>query len=65
MNVPPPFPLVDYSLTKLASSDGEKGVLLFQGYSIEQLWDCDFEDILHLMLRGDLPSLSQREGFRQ
>lgn len=44
--------------------DGEKGQLLFRGHSIEQLWDCDFEDIIHLMVWEKLPSPLEKESLR-
>ena len=44
--------------------DGEKGQLLFRGYSIEDLWDRDFEDIVHLMVWEKLPSPMEKESLR-
>lgn len=51
--------------SKLTFIDGEKGTLLFRNYSIDQLWDCDFEDILHLMVWEKLPSTSQKDSLRK
>lgn len=45
--------------------DGETGTLLFRNYSIGQLWDCEFEDILHLMVWERLPSQSQKMSLRK
>lgn len=40
--------------------DGEKGVLLYRGYPIEQLADkADFVDTTHLLLYGELPNENQ------
>jgi len=40
-------------------------VLLFRGHSIEQLWHCDFEDILYLTLFSALPSDDERKRLGQ
>ena len=45
--------------------DGETGTLLFRNHSISQLWDCDFEDILHLMVWEKLPSTTQKDALRK
>lgn len=44
--------------------DGEKGLLYYRGYPIEQLAEnCDFLEISHLLLNGELPDLQQKEAF--
>ncbi|MBL8520787.1 MAG: citrate (Si)-synthase [Betaproteobacteria bacterium] len=44
--------------------DGDKGELLYRGYPIEQLAaKCDFLDVCHLLLFGDLPDATQRKDF--
>ncbi len=44
--------------------DGDKGELLYRGYPIEQLaTQCDFLDICHLLLYGDLPNPDQKKDF--
>ncbi len=44
--------------------DGDKGELLYRGYPIEQLaTKCDFLQICHLLLYGDLPNQKQRGEF--
>ena len=46
--------------------DGDKGELLYRGYPIEQLAvQCDFLEVCHLLLYGDLPDAAQRETFVQ
>ncbi|MBS0306878.1 MAG: citrate (Si)-synthase [Proteobacteria bacterium] len=46
--------------------DGDKGELLYRGYPIEQLAvQCDFLEVCHLLLYGDLPDGAQRETFVQ
>jgi citrate synthase len=44
--------------------DGDKGELLYRGYPIEQLaTKCDFLEVCHLILYGDLPDPAQRKTF--
>ena len=46
--------------------DGDKGELLYRGYPIEQLAEkCDFLEVCHLLLYGDLPDAAQRTKFVQ
>lgn len=46
--------------------DGDKGVLLHRGYSIEDLVEqCDFLEVAYLLLYGELPDISQKESFEQ
>jgi citrate synthase len=52
----------DDTADRLASlSDHEKGLLLFRGYTLEQLWDSDFEDMLHLLVWRSYPTASQKK----
>ncbi len=44
--------------------DGDKGILLYRGYPIEQLAaKCDFMEVCHLLLTGELPSDTQKQHF--
>ncbi len=44
--------------------DGDKGELLYRGYPIEQLaTKCDFLEVCHLLLYGNLPDAAQRADF--
>jgi citrate synthase len=44
--------------------DGDKGVLLYRGYPIEQLaQQCDFLEVAYLILNGELPNQEQRTKF--
>jgi citrate synthase len=46
--------------------DGDKGILLHRGYSIEDLVEqCDFLEVAYLLLYGELPDISQKESFEQ
>ncbi|MCB1948318.1 citrate synthase [Nitrosomonas sp.] len=44
--------------------DGEKGVLLYRGYPIEQLArKCDFIETCYLLLHGELPGTKEKTSF--
>ncbi len=44
--------------------DGDKGELLYRGYPIEQLAvHCDFMEVCHLLLNGELPNQKQKTEF--
>ncbi len=46
--------------------DGDKGELLYRGYPIEQLAaKCDFLQVCHLLLNGDLPNPQERKDFTE
>jgi citrate synthase len=45
--------------------DGEKGILWYRGYPIEELAEChSFLEVAYLILNGELPSKDQFEGWR-
>ncbi|KAL4980981.1 citrate synthase-like protein [Aspergillus desertorum] len=48
----------------ISFSDHERGLLLFRGYSLEELWTSDFEEMLHLLVWGSYPAPPQREQLR-
>ncbi len=44
--------------------DGDKGVLMYRGYPIEQLAEhCDFLEVAYLILYGELPNPQQKNEF--
>jgi len=44
--------------------DGDKGELQYRGYPIEQLAEnCDFLEVCHLLLNGELPTAAQNKTF--
>lgn len=44
--------------------DGEKGILLYRGYSIEELASCSsFLEVAYLLLKGELPTKEEFLGF--
>jgi len=51
--------------SKITFIDGDKGVLLYRGYPIEDLAEhSNFMEVCYLLLYGDLPNLDQRRKFR-
>lgn len=45
--------------------DGERGILRYRGYSIEQLAEnCDFLEVCYLLIYGNLPTVEQASAFR-
>ncbi|MGD9741606.1 MAG: citrate synthase [Dongiaceae bacterium] len=50
--------------SKITYIDGEKGVLLYRGYPIEELAEkSDFLEVCYLLLHGELPNVAQRKEF--
>ena len=50
--------------SKITYIDGDKGVLLYRGYPIEQLAvNCDFLEVCYLLMYGELPTQQQKETF--
>jgi citrate synthase len=44
--------------------DGDKGILLYRGYPIEQLAEqCDFLEVCYLLMNGELPDGAQKKSF--
>ena len=51
--------------SKITYIDGDKGVLLYRGYPIEQLAErSNFVEVCYLLLNGELPSKEEFEKFR-
>lgn len=50
--------------SKITFIDGEKGILLYRGYPIQELAEhSDFMEVSYLLLYGDLPTETQRTDF--
>lgn len=50
--------------SKITYIDGDEGVLLYRGYSIDELADkSDFPEVCYLLLNGELPTQAQKEQF--
>jgi len=46
--------------------DGEKGILRYRGYPIEDLVEhCDFVEVAYLLIHGYLPNVKERERYAQ
>jgi citrate synthase len=44
--------------------NGEKGLLYHRGYPIEELAEnCNFLEVAHLLIKGELPSLAEKKKF--
>ncbi len=51
--------------SKITFIDGDKGILRYRGYDIDQLADkSDFLEVAYLLLNGDLPNAKQSKEFR-
>jgi len=50
--------------SKITYIDGDEGILLYRGYSIDELAEqSDFMEVCYLLLYGELPTASQRQKF--
>lgn len=50
--------------SKITYIDGDKGILLYRGYPIEQLAEkSDFLEVCYLLLRGELPTAAEKEAL--
>lgn len=46
--------------------DGERGILRYRGYPIEELAEkCDFLQVAYLLFKGELPSEAEYQDFKQ
>ena len=60
----PGFMSTGSTQSKITYIDGDKGVLLYRGYPIEQLAvQCDFLEVCYLLLKGELPTEGEKEKF--
>jgi citrate synthase len=52
--------------TELSSIDAEQGVLMYRGYSIEDLAEhATYEEVAYLLLEGELPDSDQLRAFEE
>jgi citrate synthase len=50
--------------SKITFIDGEKGILRYRGYSIDELAEkSDFMEVCYILLHGELPSLADKDEF--
>lgn len=60
----PGFMSTGSCVSKITYIDGDKGVLMYRGYPIEQLAEhCDFLEVAYLILNGELPNRAQNVEF--
>ena len=60
----PGFTSTGSCMSNITFIDGEKGILLHRGYSIEELAEhSDFMDVCYLLLHGELPKADQKSTF--
>ncbi len=52
--------------SKITYIDGDEGVLMHRGYSIEELAEnSDFMEVCYLLLKGELPNAAQKKKFER
>lgn len=53
-------------MSSICFVDGENGVLRYRGYDIEDLVEhCDFVEVAHLLIKGELPNLPERHKYAE
>ena len=56
---------VNVDTSEICSIDGERGELIYRGYDIRELADnASFEEVVHLLWFGDLPTREQLQALR-
>ena len=62
----PGFTVTASCKSKITYIDGDKGILLYRGYPIEQLAaNCEFMEVAYLLLYGELPNATQLREFNE
>ncbi|WP_185858042.1 citrate synthase [Blattabacterium cuenoti] len=62
----PGFKNTGITKSSISFIDGEKGILLYRGYPIEQIINkCSFLETCHLLLIGELPNTAQLKYFSE
>ena len=53
------------TVSRITFLDGDRGILRYRGYGIEDLAvKCDFLEVAHLLIYGELPTAAQLDTFR-
>ena len=53
-------------MSSICYIDGEKGILRYRGYDIEDLvQNCDFIEVAYLLVKGMLPNVKERQEYTQ
>ena len=55
---------VNVDTSEICFIDGEKGELIYRGYDIAELTEATYEEVVHLLWEGELPTRAQLEAFR-
>jgi citrate synthase len=55
---------VNVDTSEICFIDGEKGELIYRGYDIAELTEATYEEVVHLLWEGELPTQAQLEGLR-
>jgi citrate synthase len=62
----PGFTITASCKSKITFIDGDKGILLYRGYPIEQLAEqCEFMEVAYLLMNGELPDATQLRDFNE
>jgi len=66
VTIDPGFKNTGSTKSAITFLDGEKGILRYRGYSIEELAEkSSFIEVSYLLIYGELPNASQLEAFQQ
>lgn len=53
-------------MSSICYVNGEQGILRYRGYDIEDLVEqCDFVEVAHLLVKGELPNLEERHLYAE
>jgi citrate synthase len=65
MSYDPAFTNTASTASKITFIDGDKGILWYRGYPIEQLAEkASYTEVVYLVLNGELPNRKQLDAFR-
>ncbi len=56
---------VNVDTSKICFIDGDQGELVYRGYDIRELTDATYEEVVHLLWEGDLPTAAELSEFRR
>jgi citrate synthase len=66
MTFDPGFTNTASCISRITEIDGDRGILRYRGYPIEQLAEkCTYMETAYLLLNGELPNKKQLEGWRE
>ncbi|NLZ77397.1 MAG: citrate (Si)-synthase, partial [Spirochaetales bacterium] len=54
------------AMSEICYVDGERGILRYRGYDIEDLVEhCEFVEVAHLLIKGELPNMKERHLYAE